>query len=362
MSSAAGNERPNILIVDDVPANLMILSEMIRDLGYMPRPVASVKKAQEAVEKRMPNLILLDISMPDITGFEYCTMLKNDVKTRDIPVIFISALDATEDRVKGFQLGAVDYISKPFEKEEVNVRLATHMKIYRMQQELESYNRRLYKMVNDQIRLVAEEQKNILRALANVVEAKGDESGSHIQMVGTNSRLLAMSLQFSPKFDKQITTSFIDEIELAAQLHDIGFIGISDKIRFKSDDLTTNEWAMLKEHAEIGASHLEEIYKQGSKNDFMKMAIDIARYHHENWDGSGYPCGLSGEEIPLAARIVKVIDCYDVLNRNRCYRSAYSLDESLAIMKKETGQQFDPSIMEIFEKVQKQLKCENNCG
>lgn len=360
MGITAGNERPNILIVDDVPANLMILSEMIKDLGYIPRPVVSVKKAQEAVEKKMPNLILLDISMPDITGFEYCTMLKNDVKTRDIPVIFISALDATEDRVKGFRLGAVDYISKPFEKEEVNVRLATHLKIYRMQQELESYNRRLYKMVNDQIRLVAEEQKNILRALASMVEAKGDESGSHIQMIGTNCRLLAMSLQLSPKFDKQISASFVDEIELAAQLHDIGFIAISDSVRFKKDELTMDEWEALKNHAEIGATHLEEIYKQGSKNDFMKMAIDIARYHHENWDGSGYPRGLSGEEIPLAARIVKVVDCYDVLNRNRCYRSAYSLEESMAIMRQETGQQFDPAIMEVFEKVQKQLKCENN--
>lgn len=310
--------------------------------------------------KKLPNLILLDISMPDITGFEYCTMLKSDVKTRDIPVIFISALDAMEDRIKGFRLGAVDYISKPFEKEEVNVRLATHLKIYQMQQELENYNRRLYKMVNDQMRMVAEEQKNILRALANLVEAKGDEPGSHIQMLGTNSRLLSMSLQFSPKFDKQITTSFVDEIELAAQLHDIGFIAISDTVRFKEGDLTKEEWEELKDHAEIGAKHLEEIYKQGSKNDFMKMAIDIARYHHENWDGSGYPYGLSGEEIPLAARIVKVVDCYDVLNRNRCYRPAYSMEESLEIMRQETGQQFDPSIMEIFEKVQKQLKCENN--
>ena len=360
MSKTVGMERANILIVDDVPANLMILSDMIKDLGYIPHPVISVKKAQEAVEKKLPNLILLDISMPDITGFEYCTMLKNDVKTRDIPVIFISALDAMEDRVKGFRLGAVDYISKPFEKEEVNVRLATHLKIYQMQQELENYNRRLYKMVNDQMRMVAEEQKNILRALANLVEAKGDEPGNHIQMIGTNSRLLAMSLQFSPKFDKQITASFIDEIELAAQLHDIGFIAISDNVRFKEEDLTEDEWNALKTHAETGAKHLEEIYRQGSKNDFMKMAIDIARYHHENWDGSGYPYGLSGEDIPLAARIVKVVDCYDVLNRNRCYRPAFSLEESLEIMHRETGQQFDPSIMEIFEKVQKQLKCENS--
>lgn len=360
MTANLSNEKPNILIVDDVPANLVILSEMIKESGYIPRPVVSVKQAQDAIEKKIPQLILLDISMPDISGFEYCAMLKSNVKTRDIPIIFISALDSTEDKVKGFQLGAVDYISKPFEKEEVTVRLATHLKIYRMQQELESYNRRLHKMVNDQIRLVAEEQKNILHALANLVEAKEDESGSHLKMVGTNCRLLAMSLQFSPKFDKEITESFIDEIELASQLHDIGFVAISDTIQFKKEALTREEWRVLKTHPEIGAKHLEKIYAQGSKNDFMKMAIDIARYHHENWDGSGYPYGLKGEKIPLAARIVKIVDCFDILNRDRCYRSAYRLEESLAIMRRGAGRKFDPDIMEVFNKVQKQLKCENN--
>ncbi|MDD7403857.1 MAG: response regulator [Butyribacter sp.] len=360
MSEVSMNGRANILIVDDVPANLVLLSEMIKELGYIPRPVVSVKQAQLAIEKKMPNLILLDISMPDITGFEYCTMLKADVKTRDIPIIFISALDSVDDKVRGFKLGAVDYISKPFEKEELTVRLATHLKLYQMQQELESYNHRLHKMVNDQIQMVTREQKNILRALASLIEAKGDESGTHISMIGANSRLLAMSLQLSPKYEKEITTSFIEEIELASQLHDLGFIAINDTILFKREELTAAEWEVLKTHAEIGAKQLEEIYEQGSKNDFMKMAIDIARYHHENWDGSGYPRGLSGTDIPLAARIVKILDCYDVLNRDRCYRNAFSLEESLEIMKRETGRQFDPEIMEIFSKVQKQMKCENN--
>lgn len=360
MSNVSLSGRPNILIVDDVPTNLVILSEMIKELGYIPRPVVSVKQAQVAIEKKMPNLILLDISMPDITGFEYCTMLKSDIKTRDIPIIFISALNSVDDKVKGFRLGAVDYIAKPFEKEEVSVRLATHLKLYQMQQELESYNHRLHKMVNDQMNMVTREQKNILRALTNLVEAKGDENGTHLSMLGTNCRFLTISLQFSPKFEKEITSSFIEEIELASQLHDLGFIGIDDVVLYKTDELTPKEWEILKTHPEIGAKHLEEIYEMGSKNDFMKMAIEIARYHHENWDGTGYPRGLSGTEIPLAARIVKVLDCYDVLNRDRCYRRAYSLEESLTIMERENGKQFDPEIMEIFNKVQKQMKCENS--
>lgn len=127
-------------------------------------------------------------------------------------------------------------------------------------------------------------------------------------------------------------------------------------MQFKTEELTTEEWELIKTHAEVGASHLEKIYEQSAKNNFMKMAIDIARYHHENWDGSGYPIGLKGEEIPLAARIVKIIDCFDVLNRDRCYRSAYTLEESLEIMREGTGVQFDPNIMEIFNKVRRQLK------
>lgn len=359
MSKTSQGNRPNILIVDDVSANLVVLSEMIRELGYVPRPVTSVKNAQTAIEKKMPNLILLDISMPDITGFEYCAMLKADVKTREIPIIFISALDSIEDKVKGFQLGAVDYISKPFEKEEVTVRLSTHLKIYQMQQELESYNRRLHKMINDQIHLVEMEQKNMLNALANLVDKREDSTGNHLEMVGENCRLLAISLQFSPKYDKIITSSFVDEIELASKLHDVGYISVSDAVQFKASELTPEEWVIIKAHPEIGARYLEEIYEKSVQNDFMKMAIDIARYHHENWDGSGYPRGLKGEEIPLAARIVKIVDCWDVLNRDRCYRKSYSLEESIEIMDRETGVQFDPSIMEIFKKVQRQLRCEN---
>ncbi|MCD7826170.1 MAG: response regulator [Clostridiaceae bacterium] len=360
MANTAGNESANILIVDDVPANLVILSEIIKELGYVPRPVTSVKQAQTAIEKKMPNLILLDISMPDITGFEYCAMLRADVKTRDIPIIFISALDSMDDKVKGFKLGAVDYIAKPFEKEEVTVRLQTHLKIYRMQQELESYNRRLHKMVNDQMLLVAEEQKNILHALANLIEAKEEDSGNHLQMIGTNCRLLAISLQFSLKYDKQITSSFIDEIELASQLHDLGFIAIRDEVQFKKEELTPEEWKEIQRHTVIGAQHLEDIYQQSSKNEFMRMAIDIARYHHENWDGSGYPEGLAGEDIPLAARIVRIVDAFDALNRDRCWRPAYTLQESLQLMKEGTGREYDPSIMEIFMKVQKQLKRDNS--
>lgn len=349
------NQKPNILIVDDVSANLVILSEMVKSAGYIPRPVISVKQALAAINQKAPQLILLDITMPEIDGFELCSMLKADAKTRDIPIIFISALDSVEDKVKGFKLGAVDYIAKPFEKEEVTLRLNTHLKIFKMQQELETYNKKLHKMVNSQIQKVANEQKNILYALASILETRYNDYEGHLDMIGANCRLFSMSLQFSPKFDKEITGSFIDSIEAASQLHDIGMFAIRDEIIFKENPLSEEEWEVIKTHSEKGARCLEKIYKYSGNNELIGMAADIARYHHENWDGTGYPYGLKGEEIPLAARIMAIVDVYDALNHDRCYRKAYSNKESLEIMQSETGKRFDPDMMEIFNKIQKQM-------
>lgn len=349
-------QKPNILIVDDVSANLVLLSEIIKSAGYVPRPVISVKQALAAINQKSPHIILLDITMPEINGFDFCSMLKADVKTRDIPIIFISALDSVEDKIKGFKLGAVDYIAKPFEKEEVTLRLDTHLKIYKMQQELETYNKKLHKVVNTQIRMVAEEQNNIFYALASLLESRYGNGDGHLGMIGANCRILAMSLQFSPKFDKKITSSFIDTIEVASQLHDIGTFAIRDNILLKEGTLTPEEWEIVKKHSETGAKHLEKIYKYSGNNELVDMAVDIARYHHENWDGTGYPYGLSGDEIPLSARIMAIVDVYDALNRDRCYRKAYSNEESLEIMKNETGKRFDPHMMEIFNKVHKQMR------
>lgn len=349
-------QQPNILIVDDVSANLVILSEMVKSAGYIPRPVISVKQALAAINQRIPQLILLDITMPEIDGFELCSMLKADAKTRDIPIIFISALDSVEDKVKGFKLGAVDYIAKPFEKEEVTLRLNTHLKIYKMQQELETYNKKLHKMVNSQIQKVADEQKNILYALANLLESRYGSYENHLDIIGANCRLFSMSLQFSPKFDKEITSSFIDSIEAAAQLCDIGTLSIKEDILLKEGPLSPEEWEIMKTHTEEGAKRLEEIYKYSGNNELIGMAVDIARYHHENWDGTGYPYGLKGTKIPLSARIMAIVDAYDSLNHDRCYRKAYSNKESLEIMNSESGKHFDPDMMEIFNKIQKQMR------
>ncbi|MDF2944310.1 MAG: response regulator receiver modulated metal dependent phosphohydrolase [Herbinix sp.] len=347
---------PNILVVDDVSANLVVLSEIIRNAGYIARPVTNANQAVSAIEALTPNLILLDVSMPEINGFVFCAMLKKNANTRDIPVIFISALNSQEDKIKGFQLGAVDYISKPFEVEEVTLRINTHLKMYKMQQELEIYNKKLYKIINDQIRKIYEEQKNVVQALTIMCSLKDDGKTMHMERVGKNSRLLAMSLQLSAKYREIISNSFVDTIETAACLHDIGKMAISDAIIFKSGGLTVAEKEIIRTHTTFGANILEEIYSYNENNEFIKMAIDIVKYHHERWNGTGYPAGISGTAIPLSARIVSVIDVYDSLISKKSYRPEYSHEMSMHIINDGSGILFDPDIVNVFNKIQSQLK------
>lgn len=348
-------EIPNILIVDDIGTNLAILTSIIKRAGYMPRLVYSAKQAISAIESKTPNLILLDISMPDIDGFDLCSMLKKKPSTREIPVIFISALNSTEDKVRGFQLGAVDYITKPFDEEEVILRINTHLKIYTMRKELEAYNRRLCKIINDQIRKVYEGQRAVLYAMAKLTVAKDATKKDHLERTGRNSKLLAMSMQLSPKFKDMISDSFIETIELAALLHDIGKISIPDHVLLKPAELNTQEREIVKTHACIGADTLREIYSYCDQNEYIRMAIEIAEHHHENWDGTGYPDGLSGTEIPLSARIVSIIDTYDGLISERCYRKALSHEKTMKIINEASGKKFDPDIVQVFNKIQHQI-------
>lgn len=354
-----GNQIANILIVDDTTSNLVILAEMIKSIGYIARPVTSVKQALSAIAVKKPQLILLDISMPEIDGFDFCEILKQDPTMKDVPIIFISALNSTEDKVKGFKLGAVDFISKPFELEEITLRINTHLKIFQMQNELKVHNKRLFKMFSDQVKKVTEEQKQLIYSLTKLVESRDDLEGKHVENIGKFCKLLSLSLQFSPKFEKKITASFMDSITMAAPLHDIGKLKIRDEIVLKKGSLTEDEMEIMKTHTTCGAESLKEVY-DSNQNEYLKMAIEIANYHHEKWDGTGYPCGLKEEEIPLAARIVSIVDVYDILTSKRCYRDAYSHEEAIAIMQEESGKTFDPNMMEVFMKIQKRFCKENS--
>ena len=327
-----------ILIVDDVEVNLIILEEIIKDMGYYPLCAQSVKEALQMIQDsdQLPRVILSDISMPEIDGFSFCSMLKKDPYTRDIPVIFISAMDRASDLSQGFALGAVDYISKPFDKTEVEMRISTHLKLYSMQMDLEENNRNLSVVVARQMEKLRIEQKNIMTAFARLIE---------------RSRILALGMQFSPMFEDEISDDFIDTIESSAGLHDIGKVMIPDSILLKNGPLTEEERKVIMTHAEIGAQTLIDIYDGTEYNDFVRMAIDIAWYHHENWDGSGYPKGLKGKEIPLSARIVKLVDVFDAMINQRRYRNAIPLDRTLAYIEENAGIMFDPDIVRVFMKI-----------
>lgn len=349
-------EIPKILIVDDLSVNVGILQQIIEKMGYIPLAAENGREVLAILEHTLPQLILLDISMPEMNGYELCEILKSKKLTQDIPVIFISAMDGSEDMARGFKAGAVDFITKPFEPLEVKMRVENHLKIYSMRKEMEDYNYRLNHLVNEQMKRIETEQRNILFALAKVTEGIDNSTDNHLKNVSYNSRILAQSLQLSPSFENEITAAFIEKIEVAAMLHDIGKIRIPDEILLKPGRLDIKERKIIKRHAEIGAHILEEIYNSAENNDFLPMAINIARYHHERWNGSGYPKGLKGKEIPLPARIVSLIDIFDTLTGERCYKQAYTIEESLSIIQNCSGIYFEPDIVDIFMKVYKQLR------
>lgn len=349
-------EVPHILIVDDLEVNLVILAKIIEKMGYRPMKALDGKKALHMIRQTLPQLILLDVSMPEMNGYELCRVFKSNKLTRDIPVIFISAMDGSEDRVRGLKEGAVDFIVKPFEPMEVTMRIENQLKIYKMQKEMEAYNLRLNRLVNEQMKRIESEQKSILYALAKVTEGRDNTIVGHLENISYNSRMLAQSLQFSPKFENEITSAFIEKIGVAAMCHDIGKIQIPDEVLLKPGSLNVDERRLIRQHTTIGARILEEIYDNAEKNDFLPMAINIARYHHERWNGTGYPEGLKGKEIPLCARIVSLIDIFDTLTGERCYKIGYTIEESLQIIEECREIYFDPDIVDVFLRIQKQLK------
>ena len=345
----------NILVIDDVATNLIVLTEILEEAGYSTRSVTSVRQAKQAVEMLTPHLILMDIAMPDIDGYDYCIILKKDVKTRDIPVVFISALTSVADRIRGFECGAEDFIIKPFEKLELLSRVHTHLRNYHILQEFKMHNQKLCKLVNQQFYKINNDRKNLIYALSGLAEAKDNKDSSHLYNVGKNARIIAMSLQLTPKYERIITSDFIDTMEQAATLHDIGKIQIPDNILLKEGPLTEEEQSVMKTHAEIGANMLMEIDSKTENNEFIKMAIEIAHYHHEAFDGNGCPDRLAGIDIPLSARIVAVVDTYDSLLSKRCYKEQFSSWETIEIIKENSGRQFDPDIVNILQKIQRML-------
>lgn len=329
-----------ILVVDDNPANLNILFDVFGDMQYDVLFASDGESCLEIVEHEKPDLILLDVMMPGIDGFETCRRLKSNQATQDIPVIFMTALADTVDKVRGFELGAVDYITKPIQPAEVLVRVKTHLTMQKMYTMLEDREKHLRHLVEEKTLTIS----NITLALVNVLEnankLNDTDTGNHIKRVGEYAAFIAE--KYGCPHD------FVKRIRLYAPLHDVGKVGLPDKILQKPGLYTSEEFDQMQQHVVFGASLL-------GIEGIDEMAHNIALYHHERWNATGYVRGLAGAEIPLEARIVAIADVYDALVSKRAYKDA--LPEAVADEKirEEAGKHFDPELVAVFLQNKKEI-------
>lgn len=337
----------DILVVDDVAANLRVLSEMLREDGLATRLALSGEAALTAAAMQPPDLVLLDVMMPELDGFEVCRRLKAMPGLVDVPVIFLSALSETTDKVEAFSAGGVDYITKPFQVEEVLARVHTHLRLHRLQASFEEYSRHLEDLVAEQVKEIAEAQMATIYALARLSESRDDDTGMHLERVRRFCGVLSAGLVAAGQHD-EIDDAFTAQIEQASLLHDIGKVAIADSVLLKPGRLDESEFDLIKTHTTLGAATLEAVRDQYPRNTFIAMGVDITRSHHEHWNGRGYPDGLEGDQIPLCARIMAVADVYDALRSRRVYKRPHSHEEARAIIIEGRGAHFDPAVVDAF--------------
>jgi putative two-component system response regulator len=351
-------EQDTILMVDDNPTNLHVLQATLEGRGYRLLAARDGTSALLVAAKALPDLILLDIMMPGMDGYEVCRRLQSDPVTCDIPVIFLSALEQTEDKVRGFELGAVDYITKPFQPEEVIARVNTHLTMRCLQRqlrqansELKELNQNLEKKVEERSRELLRSRDGIIFAMAKMTEARDDDTGKHLERICRYVEILAKELA---KNDPSITDDWIQTVVKTAALHDIGKVGIPDGILLKKGRLTPQEREIMEAHPAIGGDTLLELREEmGGGGPFLSRAIEITLGHHEKWDGTGYPFGIKGEAIALSARLVTVADVYDALVSKRVYKQGMTHDDARRLIQEGAGKKFDPRVVEAFMARQK---------
>lgn len=346
----------DVMVVDDNPVNLSLLEDMLTSRGLSVRSFPLGRLALAAAAAQPPGLFLLDINMPELNGYELCVKLKQDPALCDIPVVFLSALTSAEDRLRCFQSGGVDYVSKPFHVEEVQARVDAHLKLRRMQEWMANDNERLETLVRKQVRKIADSHRETIFAIARLADTRDGETGLHLERIQVLCRILAEGLRRRPECPDMIDSQWIEDLFHASALHDIGKVGIPDHILLKPGPLTPGEFAVMKTHATLGADTLRQVRERYAGNQFVEMGIEIAQSHHERWDGAGYPEGLSGQSIPLSARIVALADCYDALRSPRCYKSERKHEDAAGEIIREAGRQFDPLLVDVFAETSNELR------
>jgi putative two-component system response regulator len=344
--------RPVVLLVDDTPENLSVLGELLQPF-YRVRVANSGARALSVVASEpRPDLILLDVMMQDMDGYEVIHRLRADPATRDIPVIFVTALDATEDERKGLELGAADYITKPVRPAIMHARVRAQLELKQARDRMRDQNAWL----ESQVLLRRDENQRLqdvsLRALASLASTRDNETGNHILRTQGYVRVLCEHLAARGRHSETLTPDGIRFITMAAPLHDIGKVGIPDSILLKPGKLDHDEWEVMRTHAELGAEAIQRAMDQDGGDarpfGFLLAAIEIALGHHEKWDGSGYPHGLKGEAIPLPARLMAVADVFDALISRRVYKPPFPLEEAASMIADGRGTHFDPELVDAF--------------
>ncbi len=338
-----------ILVVDDTPENLAIIGDLLQP-DYRVRAARSGARALQVVRTEpRPDLILLDVMMPGMDGYAVLEHLQRDPLTRDIPVIFITALDSTGDEERGFELGAVDYIAKPIKPAIVLARVRAQLELKQARDHLKDHNAWLEAEVDRRMTENDLIQRVSIRALAHLAEIRDPETGNHILRTQGYVQTLARSLQAQPRFRPVLSDHYIDLLTRSAPLHDIGKVGIPDAILQKPGPLTPEEWVVMKTHARLGAEAIELAERDAEKEvEFLQLAKEIAHWHHEKWDGSGYPDGLAGDAIPVSARLMAVADVFDALISARVYKRPMSYTESREVISSGRGGHFDPDATDAF--------------
>jgi putative two-component system response regulator len=328
-SASGGDERQTVLVVDDTPDNIDVLGGILRPHYRVKVAINGEKALEVARSSAPPDLILLDIMMPGMSGYEVCATLKAYLPTRRIPIIFCTAMGEVEDERKGFELGCVDYITKPVSESLVLARVKTHLLLYQTERTLEQ-------QVSLRTAELVETRLAIIRSLGRAAEFKDDQTGHHVVRMSHYARLLGKACG--------MTDADADLLMQAAPMHDVGKIGIPDHILKKPGRFDAAEWATMQHHVAFGVDIL------GSHpSELLQLAKTIALTHHEKWDGSGYPVGLAGEQIPLPGRIVAIADVFDALTSERPYKPAWSVEKVMAFFREERGRHFDPRLVDLLE-------------
>ena len=343
------NASSTILVVDDVPENIEVLGELLQPLYRVRVAQSGARALRVARSEPIPDLILLDVMMPGMDGYAAFAALRADPLTRDIPVIFVTALDGLQEEEKGLELGAVDYISKPLRPSIVLARVRIQLELKKSRDSLRDQNHVLESEIARRMGENLLIQEVSIRALARLAEIRDPETGNHLRRTQAYVAVLAERLAQNPRYADQLDRRTIELIAKSAPLHDIGKVGIPDHILLKPGKLTAEEWAIMQNHARLGSDAIEHAEKDAERPvPFLAFAKEIARHHHEWWDGSGYPDGLAGEAIPLSARLMALADVFDALISKRVYKAPMTREGARDMICAARATHFDPDVVDAF--------------